>query len=325
MVERLLRLGIDDFGGDASAEDPLAQRLDHFATLDQRLHGHAIGGAAIVLGDDEILRHVDEAPREVSGIGRLQRGVGEALARAVRGDEVLQHVQALAEIRGDRRLDDRAVGLRHQAAHPRQLPDLRRRAAGAGVRHHVDGIERLLLHGLAVTVDHVFGAELAHHRLCDVVARATPDVDHLVVTLALRDETRGVLRLDLLHLRFGLGDDRVLLGRHQHVVGGERDAAARRQAVPRLHQLVGEDHRFAQAAAAETRVDDPRDLLLLERLVDVVEGQSRRKDLRQQRPADGRLEADDLFDLLAAGAGVDLLQPHVDFRVQLDLPRFVRA
>ena len=136
---------VDDVGGDRAAENALAQRLDHLAALDQRLHLHAVGGAAIVLGDHQILRHVDQAAREVARVRRLQRGVGEALARAVRRDEVLQHVQAFAEVRRDRRLDDRAVRLGHQAAHAGQLPDLRRRAARAGVGHHVDRVERLLL------------------------------------------------------------------------------------------------------------------------------------------------------------------------------------
>jgi hypothetical protein len=59
----------------------------------------------------DVLRHVDEATGQVAGVRGLQRGVREALAGAVGRDEVLQDVQAFAEVRGDRRLDDRAVGL----------------------------------------------------------------------------------------------------------------------------------------------------------------------------------------------------------------------
>ena len=102
--------------------------------------------AAIVLDHDQVLRDVDQTAGQVAGVRRLQRRVREALARAVGGDEVLQHVQALAEVRRDRRLDDRAVGLGHQAAHAGELADLRRRTARTGVGHHVDRIERLLRH-----------------------------------------------------------------------------------------------------------------------------------------------------------------------------------
>jgi DNA-binding CsgD family transcriptional regulator len=49
----------------------------------------------------------------------------------VRGDEVLQHIEAFTEVRRDGGLDDGAVGLGHQAAHAGELPDLLRRASGA--------------------------------------------------------------------------------------------------------------------------------------------------------------------------------------------------
>ena len=120
------------------------KRLDHLTAFDQRLHRDTLRGAAIVFGHHQILRHVDQAPREVARVRRLQRRIGKTFARAVRRDEVLQHVQAFAEVRGDRRLDDRAVRLRHETAHAGKLPDLRSRTARAGVRHHVDRVERLL-------------------------------------------------------------------------------------------------------------------------------------------------------------------------------------
>ena len=105
--------------------------------------------AAIGLGDHEVLRDVDETARQVTRVRRLQRRVGQTLAGAVRRDEVLQDVQAFAEVRRDRRLDDRAVRLGHQAAHAGELADLRRAAARAGVGHHEDRVERLLLLHLA--------------------------------------------------------------------------------------------------------------------------------------------------------------------------------
>jgi hypothetical protein len=78
-------------------------------------------GAAIVLADDAVLRHVHQTPRQVARVRRLQRGVRQALAGTVGGVEVLQHGQAFLEVRDDRRLDDLARRLGHQAAHPAQL------------------------------------------------------------------------------------------------------------------------------------------------------------------------------------------------------------
>ena len=84
----------------------------------------AVDRAAVVLVDDHVLGDVDQTAREVAGVGGLERGVGQTLARAVRRDEVLQHRQAFAEVGGDRRLDDLARGLGHQAAHAGELADL---------------------------------------------------------------------------------------------------------------------------------------------------------------------------------------------------------
>ena len=39
----------------------------------------------------DVLRHVDQTAGQVAGVGGLERGVGEALAGAVRRDEVLEH------------------------------------------------------------------------------------------------------------------------------------------------------------------------------------------------------------------------------------------
>ena len=202
------------------------------------------------------------------------------------GDEVLQDVEALAEVRGDRRLDDRAVRLGHQAAHAGQLADLRGGTARTRVGHHVDGVERLLLDLLAVAVGRLLFRELRHHDLADFVAGLAPDIDHLVVALAGGHEPRDVLLLDLLDFLFGALDQARLFLRHQHVVDADRDAGARGQPETGLQQLVGEDDRLLQSALAERGVDQLRDLFLLQRLVQVRERQALRQNLGKERAAD---------------------------------------
>ena len=137
----VLALGIHHVGGHHAPEYAALQGLHDVAALDHGLHHHAIGGSAVVLGDHQVLGDVHQAAREVTGVGGLECGVGESLARTVRGNEVLQYVQALAEVRGNGGLDDRAVRLGHQATHARQLANLGSRAPGPGVGHHVDGVE----------------------------------------------------------------------------------------------------------------------------------------------------------------------------------------
>ena len=117
-----------------AADDAVAQRLDDFARFDDRLDEDAFGGAAIGLGDDHVLRHVHQAAGQVAGIGRLQRGIGQSLTGAVRRNEVLQHVEAFAEVGRRWGLDDLAGRLGHQSAHTGELADLLFGSAGAPSR-----------------------------------------------------------------------------------------------------------------------------------------------------------------------------------------------
>ena len=122
--EHFARERIDDVFERHAAEDAVAERLDDLAGVFELGDSNAVERAAVELADDGVLRDVDEAAGEVPGVRRLERGVGETLAGAVRRDEVLEHRETLAEVRGDRRLDDLARRLRHQATHGGELTNL---------------------------------------------------------------------------------------------------------------------------------------------------------------------------------------------------------
>src|SRR5439155_1740598 len=83
--------------------------------------------------------------------------------------------ELLAEVRGDRCLDDLARGLRHEAAHAGELADLLLATPCAGISHHVDRVELATL---------LARLELAEHLLRDQLGDVRPDVDDLVVALA---------------------------------------------------------------------------------------------------------------------------------------------
>ena len=289
-----IRVGVDDVNGRHTTEHAIAQRLNDFTAFDERAHFNAVRRMAIVLDHHEILRHVDETTREVTRVCGLQSRIGQPLTSTVGRDEVLQNVQTFAEVRGNRRFDDRAVRLRHQASHAGQLTDLRGGASGTRVGHHVDGVEGFLTDLLAVTVDRGLGRELLHHHLADLVRRAAPDVDDLVVAFALRDETRGVLRLDFFHFLFGRTDELLLLGGDGHVAHANRDARARREAVAVVLQAVGEDHRGVETALAEATVDELGNFLLLQGDVELLEAHPLRKDFGKKRSTDGRFVTNDL-------------------------------
>ena len=94
--------------------------------------------------DDHVLRHVHELARHVAGVGGLERGVGQTLARAVRRDEVFQNRQTFAEVRENRLLDDVAAGLGHEAAQTGELAHLLLVAARAGIHHEINRVVFLL-------------------------------------------------------------------------------------------------------------------------------------------------------------------------------------
>ena len=290
-VQRFLRFRIDDIVHRHAAEDTVTQWLDDFTAFNQRFHQGAVHGAAIIFDHDQVLRHVDQTARQVTGVSRFQRRIGQTFTSAVGRNEVLQHVQAFAEVRGNRRFDNRTIRFRHQTTHTGQLANLGCGTARAGVGHHVNGVERFLRRLGAVALDHVFDLELVHHGLADFIGGLAPDIDYLVVTLAGRHQTRSVLLLDLLDFRFGRRDQGHFLWRYQHVVDADRDTGACRQAETRLHQFVCEHHRGAQAALAERRVDQLGNLFLFQCAIEHRERQAFWQDFRQDRTADGRLVA----------------------------------
>src|SRR5690606_16125128 len=68
---------VEDVLERGAAEDALAEALDDLAALLELRHLDAVERAAVVGRDDRVLRHVDETPREVAGVRRLEGGVRE--------------------------------------------------------------------------------------------------------------------------------------------------------------------------------------------------------------------------------------------------------
>ena len=162
---------------------------DFFVALVNRFHRDAVDRAAIHLVDDHVLRRVHELAGEITGVRRFQRGIGQTFARAVRRDEILEHAQTFAEVRGDRPLDDFARRLGHQTAHAGQLFHLLTVTARSGIHHQEDGVQFLAAFVM------LQGPE---HDVRDFVAGVGPDVDDLVVALAVGDDALAILLLDLL-------------------------------------------------------------------------------------------------------------------------------
>src|SRR3954447_3448021 len=251
-----------------AAKDACAQRGHHLTGVDDRARLDAGLGLAVLLGNDRVLRDVDQTAREVTRVRGLQRGVRETLAGTVRRVEVLEHRETFLEVGDDRALDDLAGRLGHQAAHTGKLLHLRGRAARTGVRHHVDGVDGHLAPGLLLLLH---SGDFLHHRIGDPVGALRPGIDHLVVLLALRDQAVLILLFVFLSERPGFLDHLPLGPRHDHVVLAERNARLERMVESERHDAIAEDHRLLLSAVAIDGVDHRGDLALRHQLVASVE------------------------------------------------------
>src|SRR5437870_1120192 len=303
----LAREGVADVLRRDATQDAVAERLDDVAALDQRRRLDVLHGAAVVFAHDDVLRDVDEPPREVPGVGGLERRIREALPGAVGRREVLEDGEPLAEVRGDRRLDDLARRLRHETAHAGELADLLLAAPCTGVGHHVDRVELAAL---------LARLELAEHLLRDQLGDVRPDVDDLVVALAVRDDAVLVLLLDLIDLLAGRGDVPLLRGRNVHVVDADAEPREGRITEADVLQLVEEGDRDLVAEQVVAAADERGDLLLFELLVH--ESQRLGDDTVEERPSHGRLE-----DLAAPAKADPRLE--VDVLVVVGDPNLLRV
>ena len=282
--------------------------------------------AAIHFGDHQVLGHIHQAASQIAGVGGFKGSVGQAFTRAVGRNEVLQHVETFTEIGRDGGFNDRTIRLGHQTAHTRQLANLSCRTTSTRVGHHVNGIERLLIHSLTVTIDGFFSAQLIHHHFGHPIARLTPNVHHFVVTLTGSHQARHVLLFDVFDFALGRFNDFVLFLGHQHVVNANGYTGTGGQTEAVLQQLVCKNHGFFQAALAERGVDQARDFFLLECFVQVREGQAFGQNLTQQCTTHrGVHQIRLLFEFAGGFVFGPLRQPYFDACRDFHMPTLQRA
>ena len=231
----------------------------------------ALGRAAVVFADDDILRDVDETTREVPGVGGTQSGVGQALAGTVGGDEVLGHRQSLAVRGDDRTRDGLTLRVRHQATDTGDVAHLQPVASSTRRHHPVDVV--VLREGLL-------------HRGGDLVGGLRPDVDQLTTARTVVDQTLVELALHLGGALLVPSDDLALVLRGEDV--GQRDGhtGARGPVETGVLDAVERRGDLDLGVALGEVVDDRRDLALVGDGLDVrVVGRQR---LVEERAAERR-------------------------------------
>src|SRR5258706_2094859 len=273
-----------DVFGRGAAEDALGKRSHDLPAVDDGLHADAFLGAAVFRGDNAVIRHVDQAPGQITRIGRLQRRVGQALAGAMRRVEIFENGEPFGEVEKDRRLDDFAGRLGHQPAHARQLLHLLLRTASAGTGHHEDGVQ---FHGAARFGIDPGLRDLLHHFRRHLIGTFRPGIHHEIVFLAIGRQPFEELLLELAHTMARLLDQLLLGIGNNHVVLAEGDAGLASLAEAQRHGRVAEQNGLLLPAMTIDLIDDVADLLLAQLPVDELERNQRtaRQELGQHHAA----------------------------------------
>ena len=292
-------LGINDVFHRRATKDAFAQRCDDRTALNDGLHFKRTFGAAIKFDNRAILANINQTAREVARVRRLQCRVREALTSAVGRVEILKDGQAFLEVRDDRRFDDLARRLGHQAAHARKLLDLRLRTTRTRVRHHVDRVDRHFATLVGAIFIALHSLDFVHHGICHLVAATAPRVDHLVVLFLLRDQAILILLLEILYERAGIVNRADLRIRDDHVVLAERNACLECVLETQRHDRIGKQHSLFLACVTIDDVDNVADFFLGQQAVDDIERHLVVvwKALAEQHAPGGGFEA--LHDLFA--------------------------
>src|SRR6185437_14513709 len=248
-----------DFLERNAAHNAVAQRLDDVTGFHDGADVNSVHSAAILLADNHVLSDVNQAAGEVAGIRGLERRIRKALARAVRGYEVLEHRETFTEVGRDGCFNDFARRLGHEAAHARELANLLFGSASAGVSHDVNRVHRSGLVQLLHVVEHLVG-----HFFRDV----RPDFNHFVVALTVGDGAVQVLLLNVDDLLFRFSNQVLLVVRNDHVINADGEAGSGCKAEADLLNFVEHFDRDFQAKAQVGVVHQLANTLLLEQAVD---------------------------------------------------------
>src|SRR5690606_18918107 len=167
-------------------------------------NGQAALGTAVLFADDNVLRNVYQTTGQVTGVCGLQCGIGQALTRTVGCDEVLQNRQAFTVGRLDRARNNFTLRVGHQATDTGNLTQLQVVTTSLGSHHTVNGVQ-------------LFHAVL--HGLGNLIGSLGPDIDQVLATFGICNQTLVVGSLDLGCLLLLRGQDGWLV----HVRGDVRD------------------------------------------------------------------------------------------------------
>ena len=202
--------------------------------------------------------------------------------------------------------DNFTVWLGHQTTHTGNLTHLCGGTAGAGVSHHVYG----------VNVTMIDFRNILHHLIGNLIRTGSPDINDFVIFLALGNQTVLILLFKFLNLSFGFGNQSGFGFRNNQIVFTERNTSLACIRKPKGHNLVDKQNRFFLAAVTINNINDFTDFFLFNQTVNQRERNilMLRQNLRNDN-ASRRCVNNAVFDFAVIG---NIFHSAFDFSMQIN-------
>ena len=240
---------MDDVIRRPSATDTILQIFDNFVAIHESGNFHTrcfdvSAFAAVPFSNDNILRYVYQTTCQVTGVGCLQRCIGQTFTSTVSGNEVFQYGQTFTEVRFDRQFDDTAVRGCHQTTHTSQLFDLSVGTTGTGVGHHEDVV--------------VF-TQTSQQCHSDLIIGNVPSFDNFLVTFFVCHQTTTELSGDHIYFCFRFCQIFRFFLRNFHIGYGYSHSCSCGEFVTQGFDLIQYISCLCCTAAVDALVDDLTD------------------------------------------------------------------
>ncbi len=156
----------------------------------------------------------------------------------MRRNEILKNRKALTKVGCNRSFNDGTRRLRHQTTHTRQLAHLLGGTPSTGIGHHEDRVKaRNGLLDPGCVQYRIFG-DARHQLLGNLLGGLSPDIDHLVISLTISDQTFLVLIMNLRDFFSRLREEPGFVGRDDHIIEADGNPSASRVAVTQRPQSI---------------------------------------------------------------------------------------
>ena len=248
-----------------TSQNTFVQCSDCLIVILQSCTNQSAKRTAVFFVDNHIVRYVNQTTGQVSGVGRLQSGIGKTLTSTVSRDKVLQHGKTFLKVRKNRVLDNlTAFGtcllrFRHQTTHTGKLTNLLLRTTGSGIQHHVYGIESLIV-----------ARNSFHQNVWQLGVYMCPDINYLVVTLVVGNETHVIVVDYLLYFFVTFLHQRFFLFGNNNISQVERKTAFECHLITEVLDSIQEFGCFCHTTNLDYVTDDVTKWLLRDNRIDIT-------------------------------------------------------